>query len=84
MRLPPTIGDDPLPPPDESPPENSEPYEPSEMLEAGEGPDELDLLFEKLNREDPEAPVEEIDSLVPKISKIKIEPAEVSAGGGAR
>ena len=81
MRLPPTIGDAPLPPPDESPPEDSEPYEPSEMLEADEGPDELDLLFEELNREDPEAPVEEIDSLAPEISKMKVEPAEVSAGG---
>ena len=81
MRLPPTIGDAPLPPPDESPPEDSEPYELSEMLEAGEGPDELDLLFEELNREDPEAPVEEIDSLVPEISKMKVEPAEVSVGG---
>ena len=81
MRLPPTIGDAPLPPPDESPPEDSEPYEPSEMLGADEGLDELDLLFEELNREDPEAPVEEIDSLVPEISKMKIEPAEVSAGG---
>ena len=73
--------DAPLPPPDESPPEDSEPYEPSEMLEADEGPDEIDLLFEELNREDPEAPVEEIDSLVPEISKMKVEPAEVSAGG---
>ena len=81
MRLPPTVGDAPLPPPDESPPEDSEPYEPSEMLGADEGPDELDLLFEELNREDPEAPVEEIDSLVPEISKMKVEPAEVSAGG---
>jgi hypothetical protein len=81
MRLPPTIGDAPLPPPDESPLEDSEPYEPSEMLEADEGPDEIDLLFEELNREDPEAPVEEIDSLVPEISKMKVEPAEVSAGG---
>ena len=81
MRLPPTIGDAPLPPPGESPPEDSEPHEPSEMLEAEEGPDELDLLFEELNREDPEAPVEEIDSLVPEISKMKVEPAEVSAGG---
>ena len=54
------------------------------MLEADERPEELDLLFEELNREDPEAraaPVEEIDSLVPEISKMKIEPAEVSAGG---
>ena len=51
------------------------------MLEADEGPDEIDLLFEELNREDPEAPVEEIDSLVPEISKMKVEPAEVSAGG---
>ena len=81
MRLPPTIGDAPLPRPDEPPPEDSEPYEPSEMLEADEGPEELDLLFEELNPEDPEAPVEEIDSLVPEISKMKIEPAEVSAGG---
>ena len=81
MRLPPTIGDAPLPPPDESPPEDSEPYEPSEMLEADEEPDEIDLLYEELNREDPEAPVEEIDSLGPEISKMKVEPAEVSAGG---
>ena len=51
------------------------------MLEGDEGPDELDLLFEELNREDPEAPVEEMDSFVPEISKMKVEPAEVSARG---
>ena len=81
MRLPPTIGDAPLPPPDEPPPEDSEPYEPSEPLEAGDMPEELDLHFEELNREDPEPP-EEIDSIVPEISKMNMEPAEVSAWGG--
>jgi hypothetical protein len=74
------IGDAPLPPPDEPPPEDSEPYEPSEPLEAGDMPEELDLLFEELNREDPEPP-EEIDSIVPEISEMNMEPAEVSAGG---
>ena len=74
------IGDAPLPPPDEPPPEDSEPYEPSEPLQAGDMPEELDLLFEELNREDPEPP-EEIDSIVPEISEMNMEPAEVSAGG---
>jgi len=51
------------------------------MLEAGEMPDELDLLFGEIDREDPEAPVEEIDDIMPEISKMKTGPAEESAGG---
>ena len=44
-------------------------------------PDELDLLFGEIDREDPEAPVEEIDDIMPEISKMKTGLAEESAGG---
>ena len=72
MRLPPTIGDAPLPLLTNHHLKIQSHTNSSEMLGADEGPDELDFLFEELNREDPEAPVEEIDSLVPEISKITL------------